>query len=96
MKGSVPMKQSDIKKVRDTPKMKQRELGLALGVSDPEISLWEAGKRKTPERYLRLLGVILHHEIKREREPRPRYMIRWSCPSFCMARNRSSMGTRPM
>ena len=46
--------------------MKQRELGLALGVSESEICLWENKKRTTPERYLRLLGAILYHEIRRK------------------------------
>ena len=58
------MEQEQLKRVRDALGMKQWELGLALGVSEAEVCLWEKGKRTMPERYLRLMGAILHHQEK--------------------------------
>ena len=56
------MKQNQLKRARDALGMKQWELGLALGVSEAEVCLWEKGKRTMPERYLRLMGAIIHHQ----------------------------------
>ena len=56
------MKQDQLKRARDALGMKQWELGLALGVSEAEVCLWEKGKRTMPERYLRLMGAIIHHQ----------------------------------
>ena len=47
------MKQNQLKRARDALGMKQWELGIALGVSEAEVCLWEKGKRTMPERYLR-------------------------------------------
>ena len=56
------MKQDQLKRARDALGMKQWELGVALGVSEAEVCLWEKGKRTMPERYLRLMGAIIHHQ----------------------------------
>ena len=56
------MTQDQLKRARDALGMKQWELGLALGVSEAEVCLWEKGKRTMPERYLRLMGAIIHHQ----------------------------------
>ena len=56
------MNQSQLKCARDAVGMKQWELGIALGVSEAEVCLWEKGKRTMPERYLRLMGAIIHHQ----------------------------------
>ena len=56
------MEQSQLKRARDAVGMKQWELGIALGVSEAEVCLWEKGKRTMPERYLRLMGAIIHHQ----------------------------------
>ena len=56
------MKQDQLKRARDALGMKQWELGMALGVSEAEVCLWEKGKRTVPERYLRLMGAIIHHQ----------------------------------
>ena len=55
------MRQDQLKRARDALGMKQWELGIALGVSEAEVCLWEKGKRTMPERYLRLMGAIIHH-----------------------------------
>ncbi len=55
------MDQEQLKCARIAVGMKQWELGVALGVSEAEICLWEKGKRKMPERYLTLMGAIIHH-----------------------------------
>ena len=59
------MQQDQLKRARDALGMKQWELGLALGVSEAEVCLWEKGKRTMPERYLRLMGAIIHHQETR-------------------------------
>ena len=46
------MIQDQLKRARDALGMKQWELGVALGVSEAEVCLWEKGKRRMPERYL--------------------------------------------
>ncbi len=56
------MEQNQLKRARDALGMKQWELGIALGVSEAEVCLWEKGKRMMPERYLRLMGAIIHHQ----------------------------------
>ena len=56
------MTQDQLKRARDALGMKQWELGLALGVSEAEVCLWEKGKRTMPDRYLRLMGAIIHHQ----------------------------------
>ena len=56
------MKQDQLKRARDALGMKQWELGMALGVSEAEVCLWEKGKRTMPERYLQLMGAIIHHQ----------------------------------
>ena len=56
------MQQNQLKRARDALGMKQGELGIALGVSEAEVCLWEKGKRTMPERYLRLMGAIIHRE----------------------------------
>ena len=56
------MTQDQLKQARDAVGMKQWELGVALGVSEAEICLWEKGKRAMPERYLCLMGAIIHHQ----------------------------------
>ena len=58
------MKQDQLKRARDALGMKQWELGVALGVSEAEVCLWEKGQRTMPERYLRLMGAIIHHQEK--------------------------------
>ncbi len=58
------MTQNQLKRARDALGMKQWELGIALGVSEAEVCLWEKGKRTMPERYLRLMGAIIHHQEK--------------------------------
>ena len=57
------MTQDQLKRARDALGMKQWELGIALGVSEAEVCLWEKGKRTKPERYL-LMGAIIHHQEK--------------------------------
>ena len=56
------MKQDQLKRARDALGMKQWELGVALGVSEAEVCLWEKGKRTMPERYLRLMGTIIQRQ----------------------------------
>ena len=56
------MTQNQLKRSRDALGMKQCELGVALGVSEAEVCLWEKGKRTMPERYLRLMGAIIHRQ----------------------------------
>ena len=56
------MTQDQLKRARDALGMKQWELGIALGVSEAEVCLWEKGKRTMPERYLCLMGAIIHHQ----------------------------------
>ena len=56
------MTQDQLKRARDALGMKQWELGVALGVSEAEVCLWEKGKRTMPERYLRLMGAIIQRQ----------------------------------
>ena len=58
------MTQDQLKRARDVLGMKQWELSVALGVGEVEVCLWGKGKRTMPERYLRHLGAIIHHQKK--------------------------------
>ena len=53
------MTQDQLKRARDALGMKPWELGVAFGVSEAEVCLWEKGKRAMPERYICLMGAII-------------------------------------